>query len=108
MLRYSAFYGPGTSLAPGAEQVELVRRRRFPLVGDGRGVWSFIHIADAADATVAAVEHGSRGVYNVVDDDPPRPGRRMVAGAGLESSAPRSPCACLGSSGACSRERRAW
>ena len=70
VLRYGAFYGPGTSLAPGAEQVELVRRRRFPLVGDGRGVWSFIHIADAADATVAAVEHGSRGVYNVVDDDP--------------------------------------
>ena len=70
VLRYGAFYGPGTSLAPGAEQVELVRRRRFPLVGDGGGVWSFIHIADAADATVAAIEHGGRGVYNVVDDDP--------------------------------------
>ncbi len=70
VLRYGAFYGPGTSLAPGAEQVELVRRRRFPLVGDGGGVWSFVQIADAADATVAAVEHGSRGVYNVVDDDP--------------------------------------
>ena len=70
VLRYGAFYGPGTSLAPGAEQVELVRRRKFPLVGDGGGVWSFIHVADAAEATVAAVEHGSRGVYNVVDDDP--------------------------------------
>jgi nucleoside-diphosphate-sugar epimerase len=70
VLRYGHFYGPGTSLAPGAEQVELVRRRKFPLVGDGGGVWSFIHIADAAEATVAAVEHGSRGVYNVVDDDP--------------------------------------
>src|SRR5215212_3211203 len=70
VLRYGGFYGPGTSLAPGAEQVELVRRRRFPLVGDGGGVWSFIHVADAAEATVAAVEHGSRGVYNVVDDDP--------------------------------------
>ena len=70
VLRYGGFYGPGTSLAPGAEQVELVRRRKFPLVGDGGGVWSFIHIADAAEATVAAVEHGSRGVYNVVDDDP--------------------------------------
>jgi nucleoside-diphosphate-sugar epimerase len=70
VLRYGGFYGPGTSLAPGAEQVELVRRRKFPLVGDGGGVWSFIHIADAADATVAAIEHGSRGVYNVVDDDP--------------------------------------
>ncbi|MFZ0381933.1 MAG: NAD(P)-dependent oxidoreductase [Solirubrobacteraceae bacterium] len=70
VLRYGAFYGPGTSLAPGAEQVELVRRRKFPLVGDGGGVWSFIHVADAAEATVAAVERGSRGVYNVVDDDP--------------------------------------
>lgn len=70
VLRYGAFYGPGTSLAPGEEQFELVRKRKFPLVGDGGGVWSFIHIADAAEATVAAVEHGSRGVYNVVDDDP--------------------------------------
>ena len=70
VLRYGAFYGPGTSLAPGEEQFELVRKRKFPLVGDGGGVWSFIHVADAAEATVAAIEHGSRGVYNVVDDDP--------------------------------------
>ncbi len=70
VLRYGGFYGPGTSMAPGAEQVELVRKRRFPMVGDGGGVWSFIHVADAADATVAAIEHGSRGIYNVVDDDP--------------------------------------
>ncbi|MBV9919179.1 MAG: NAD(P)-dependent oxidoreductase [Solirubrobacterales bacterium] len=70
VLRYGAFYGPGTSLAPGEEQFELVRRRKFPLVGNGGGVWSFIHVADAAEATVAAVEHGRRGVYNVVDDHP--------------------------------------
>ena len=70
VLRYGAFYGPRTSLAAGEEQFELVRRRRFPVVGDGGGVWSFIHVADAAEATVAAVEHGRRGVYNVVDDDP--------------------------------------
>jgi len=70
VLRYGVLYGPGTSLAPGAEQFELVRRRKFPLVGDGGGVWSFIHVADAAEATVAAVERGTRGVYNVVDDDP--------------------------------------
>ena len=69
VLRYGTFYGPGTSMAPGEEQFELVRRRKFPLVGGG-GVWSFIHVADAAEATVAAIEHGSRGVYNVVDDDP--------------------------------------
>jgi nucleoside-diphosphate-sugar epimerase len=66
--RYGAFYGPGTSMVPGGDQSELVRRRKFPLVGGG--VWSFIHVADAADATVAAVERGRRGVYNVVDDDP--------------------------------------
>jgi nucleoside-diphosphate-sugar epimerase len=70
VLRYGHFYGPGTSLAPGAEQFEMIRRRKFPLVGDGGGVWSFIHVADAAEATVAAVERGNRGVYNIVDDDP--------------------------------------
>ncbi len=70
VLRYGAFYGPGTSMAPGEAQFELVRKRKFPLVGDGGGVWSFIHVADAAEATVAAVEHGGRGIYNVVDDDP--------------------------------------
>jgi nucleoside-diphosphate-sugar epimerase len=70
VLRYGAFYGPGTSMAPGSEQFELIRKRKFPVVGDGGGVWSFIHIADAAEATVAAVENGGRGVYNIVDDDP--------------------------------------
>ncbi len=69
VLRYGAFYGPGTSISPG-QMFELVRKRRFPVVGDGGGVWSFIHVGDAADATVAAVEHGTRGVYNVVDDEP--------------------------------------
>jgi nucleoside-diphosphate-sugar epimerase len=70
VLRYGHFYGPGTSLTPGSAQTELVRKRKFPLVGDGGGVWSFIHIADAAEAAVAAVARGSRGIYNVVDDDP--------------------------------------
>jgi nucleoside-diphosphate-sugar epimerase len=70
VLRYGAFYGPGTSMGPHGELSEMIRQRRFPLVGDGRGVWSFIHVGDAAEATVAAVEHGSRGVYNVVDDEP--------------------------------------
>jgi nucleoside-diphosphate-sugar epimerase len=70
VLRYGGFYGPGTNMAPGGELSEMIRRRRFPLIGDGGGVWSFIHVADAAEATMAAVEHGKRGVYNVVDDDP--------------------------------------
>ena len=72
VLRYGVFYGPGTALAQGGQQFELVRKRKFPLVSDGAGVWSFIHVADAAEATVAAIEHGGRGVYNVVDDDPAR------------------------------------
>ena len=73
VLRYGGFYGPGTSLdGPGSEHVEAIRKRMFPLVGDGGGVWSFIHIADAAEATVAALERGRRGIYNVVDDEPAR------------------------------------
>ncbi len=70
VLRYGAFYGPGTSMAPGSDQLEMIRKRKFPVVGDGGGVWSFVHIADAAEATVAAVEKGDRGVYNIVDDEP--------------------------------------
>ena len=72
VLRYGGFYGPGTSFTAGGEIYEIIRRRKFPLVGDGGGVWSFIQIGDAAEATVAAVEHGIRGVYNVVDDEPAR------------------------------------
>jgi nucleoside-diphosphate-sugar epimerase len=71
-LRYGGFYGPGTgiSLAPDAVMAAPVRKRRFPIVGDGGGVWSLIHIEDAAAATAAAVERGRSGVYNVVDDEP--------------------------------------
>jgi nucleoside-diphosphate-sugar epimerase len=71
-LRYGGFYGPGTSIGlnPLGEQIEMIRARKFPIAGKGTGIWSFIHIEDAASATVAAVEHGRRGVYNVVDDDP--------------------------------------
>ena len=54
VLRYGGFYGPGTSLAADGDHLELVRRRKFPVVGDGAGVWSFVHIEDAADATVAS------------------------------------------------------
>ncbi len=72
VLRYGGFYGPGTSLAPDGSMTEQIRRRRFPVLGDGAGVWSFVHIGDAADATVAAIEHGTRGVYQVVDDEPAR------------------------------------
>jgi nucleoside-diphosphate-sugar epimerase len=71
-LRYGGFYGPGTSLGldPVGEHVELIRKRRFPIVGGGGGVWSFVQIEDAAAATVAALDRGESGVYNVVDDEP--------------------------------------
>lgn len=71
-LRYGGFYGPGTSVSlnPLGEQVEMIRARKLPLAGKGTAVFSFIHIEDAAAATVEAIEHGKRGVYNVVDDDP--------------------------------------
>jgi nucleoside-diphosphate-sugar epimerase len=67
-LRYGNLYGPGTSL--NGDQARLVRARKVPLVGGGTGVWSFLHVADAAAAAVAALDHGASGVYNVVDDDP--------------------------------------
>jgi nucleoside-diphosphate-sugar epimerase len=69
VLRYGSLYGPGTGMTSN-EVVELLRKRQFPIVGDGAGMWSFIHVADAASATVAALDHGAPGIYNVVDDDP--------------------------------------
>jgi 2-alkyl-3-oxoalkanoate reductase len=70
VLRYGYFYGPGTSISPDGSVGQEVARRRLPIVGGGRGVWSFIHVDDAAHATAAALAHGSSGVYNVVDDEP--------------------------------------
>ena len=70
VLRYGAFYGPGTSLGPGGSFLDDIRRRRVPIVGHGTGYWSFIHIDDAASATLAAVEGHEPGVYNVTDDEP--------------------------------------
>jgi 2-alkyl-3-oxoalkanoate reductase len=72
VLRYGGFYGPGTSVSadPQSDFTVPIRKRRFPIVGSGNGVWSFIHIEDAATATVAAVEHGRPGIYEVTDDEP--------------------------------------
>jgi nucleoside-diphosphate-sugar epimerase len=106
VLRYGAFYGPGTSMAPGEQQFELVRKRKFPLVGNGGGVWSFIHLADAAEATVAAIEDGRRGACSVVDDDPTPVAEWLPALA--QELAPRSRCACRASSVGCSSGRPAW
>lgn len=71
-LRYGSFYGPGTGLAADGDLVALVRRRRLPVIGAGSGVWSFIHVDDAASAAIAAIERGAAGVYNVCDDEPAR------------------------------------
>jgi nucleoside-diphosphate-sugar epimerase len=70
VLRYGGFYGPGTSLSEGGEHVAAIRKRQFPIVGSGAGVWSFVHIDDAARATLAAIERGRPGLYNIVDDEP--------------------------------------
>jgi len=111
VLRYGYFYGPGTHFAADGSIAGEVRRRRFPVVGSGAGIFSFVHVDDAAAATVAAVERGAPGVYNIVDDDPaptrlwlpayaaalgaPRPLRiptllaRLVAGRQVAESATR-------------------
>jgi nucleoside-diphosphate-sugar epimerase len=70
VLRYANFYGPTGAIGKGGEIVELIRKRRLPLIGDGGGVWSFIHYDDAADATVQAVRTGDPGIYQIADDDP--------------------------------------
>jgi nucleoside-diphosphate-sugar epimerase len=85
VLRYGGFYG-----APDDPALELVRKRRYPIVGDGGGIWSFVHLDDAAEATMLAVERGRPGIYNVVDDDP-APVRDWLSGmaAALGAKPPR-------------------
>ena len=72
----------------GGDQAELIEKRQWPILGDGGGVWSFVHIADAATATVEAIEHGERGVYNVVDDEP-APVREWLPAIAEALGAPR-------------------
>jgi 2-alkyl-3-oxoalkanoate reductase len=74
VLRHGAFYGPGTWYAPDGAIAEMVRKRRFPVVGSGDGLTSFIYVDDAAAATLVAVERGAPGIYNVTDDEPARMG----------------------------------
>ncbi len=72
VLRYGAFYGAGTTFGrdPPGDLATQIRRRMLPIVGGGTGVWSFIHVEDAAEATANAVERGAAGVYLIADDDP--------------------------------------
>ena len=95
VLRYGYFYGPGSAISrEGSMGARDLRRRRLPIVGAGAGVWSFIHVDDAARATVAALElRRARRCYNVVDDEPaPRvaSGCRRSRGARRPAAAPRA------------------
>ena len=107
VLRYGGFYGPGTgfSLTPTATWSSCSASASSRSSATGEGVWSFVHIEDAATATVAAIEHGSRGVYNVVDDEPGAR-ERVAAGAPRRCSAPASRCACRAGSGGSRPARR--
>ena len=69
-LRYGSFYGPTGDIGKGGSMVEMIQKRRLPLIGDGTGIWSFIHYDDAASATVKAVESDVTGVFQIADDDP--------------------------------------
>ena len=69
VLRYGAFYGPRSGLFDGSA-LDQLRRRLFPVIGDGGGWWSFVHLDDAAQATARAIENGAPGIYNIADDDP--------------------------------------
>ena len=90
VLRYGYFYGPGTVYAGDGSTAAMVRKRAFPVVGRGTAVYSFIHVDDAAAATVAALDNGAPGIYNVVDDDP-APVREWLPeyAAALEAPPPR-------------------
>lgn len=89
-LRYGGFYGPGTSLSrdPDAQMAAPIRKRRFPIVGGGGGVWSHIHVEDAASATALAVERGRSGVYYIVDDEPAPVGEWLPVVAGALGAEP--------------------
>ena len=88
VLRYGSYYGSGTSLSPGGEILEMVCRRQLPLVGNGAGDWSFIHIDDAAYATQLAIEHGTPGLYNIVDDEPAEVAARAGPGDWRQATVP--------------------
>jgi nucleoside-diphosphate-sugar epimerase len=90
-LRYGMFYGPGTAFGKGGAILKTVKKRRFPIVGGGGGVWSFIHILDAARATIAAMSRGASGIYNIVDDEPAKVSTWLPAlAAAIEAKPPYS------------------
>jgi nucleoside-diphosphate-sugar epimerase len=94
VLRYGYFYGPGTHFGRDGGMAEEFRKRRYPVIGKGQAVYSFVHVDDAAEATVAALERGVPGIYNVVDDEPApmrewAPAYAKALGAGKPLRAPK-------------------
>jgi 2-alkyl-3-oxoalkanoate reductase len=88
VLRYGFFYGPGTWYATDGDVAEQVRHQQFPIVGNGEGLWSWVHIEDAAQATVAAVDLGNPGIYLIADDRPLEVGVWLPAYAQWNNSPP--------------------
>jgi nucleoside-diphosphate-sugar epimerase len=88
VLRYGVLYGPGTWYAPDGDMTTQVRKRRLPIVGSGGGYSSFVHVDDAAAATVHALDHGAPGVYNIVDDEPVTYRTQLPAYASLLGAKP--------------------
>ncbi|MFY9487476.1 MAG: NAD(P)-dependent oxidoreductase [Solirubrobacterales bacterium] len=125
-LRYGFLYGPGTYLASDGSFAEQVRKRQFPIVGRGTGVTSYVHVSDAAAATVSAVEHGAPGIYNIVDDDPTpmrewlpiyaeilgaKPPRRMpawIAGLAADRAVAQAATGARGASNAKAKGELGW
>jgi len=70
VLRYGSFYGPGTMFAGDSGYAELVRGGKMPVIGGGTGVWSFVHVADAAAATLAALDRAESGIWQITDNEP--------------------------------------
>jgi 2-alkyl-3-oxoalkanoate reductase len=90
VLRYGYLYGPGTAIGEHGSMAESVRKRRVPIVGSGSGVWSFVHVDDAARFTAAAITRGARGIYNIVDDEPAPVSQWLPAlAAALDAKPPR-------------------
>jgi nucleoside-diphosphate-sugar epimerase len=88
VLRYGYFYGPGSAISRDGSMGQDLTRRRMPIVGRGEGVWSFIHVDDAARATIAALRHGAPGAYNIVDDEP-APVSEWLPALAAETGSPR-------------------
>jgi nucleoside-diphosphate-sugar epimerase len=88
VLRYGLLYGPGTDFDRDGAMAAMIRSRRLPVIGGGAGVWSFVHVDDAASATLAAVTHRGSGLFNIVDDEPVAAAEWLPAAAQVMGAKP--------------------